>query len=267
MCKNNKIFQIFQTLLNAITHSSVASEFNNNHFGLLDIFSHKALSVLIKKHCPHFRQRIFDPLSTLQLFIGQAISPDKSLAGVVHQVNTLRSLHNQKPISVNTSAYAQARKRLPLSLLIDLFCQFTDKVQSQTPDHFRWRGRQITIVDGTTFTMADTLLNRGEWEKHDNNKSGKSNFPMLKLVGVFDLFTGIIQDFVIAPMKGQGTGEASLFLNLLQKKSGQQVVMADSLYANYCLMARLLSKKIDFVLSSFGARKKDFRQGIRLGAP
>jgi putative transposase len=265
MCSNNKVFKAFQFLLDAlISHGSCDESSQGESINLLDIFGQKPLALLIKKHCPDFRKRVFDPLLTLFLFIGQALCPDNSLAEVVHQINTLRGLYGEKPISPSTSAYAQARKRLPLDLLKDIFIQLVSNILSNAPDYLCWRGKKVTVIDGTTFTMADTRPNNKEWEKH-GNYNGKSNFPMLRVVGVFDLFTGVLKDFIVAPLKGKGTGEASLALTLSPHFSPEEVIMADSLYANYFVMADLQSKGVNFVLNSFGSRKTDFRQGIKLG--
>jgi hypothetical protein len=57
--------------------------------------------------------RIFSPLVTLWVFLGQVLSPDHSCRAAVARLVAHRVACGQDPCSAATGAYCRARKRLP----------------------------------------------------------------------------------------------------------------------------------------------------------
>src|SRR3954452_25021365 len=57
--------------------------------------------------------RIFSPLVTLWVFLGQVLSADQSCRAAVARLLAHRLAEGQGPCSAQTGAYCQARKRLP----------------------------------------------------------------------------------------------------------------------------------------------------------
>src|SRR3954469_10371490 len=57
--------------------------------------------------------RIFSPLVTLWVFLGQVLSPDHSCRAAVARLVAHRVARRQKPCSARTGAYCRARQRLP----------------------------------------------------------------------------------------------------------------------------------------------------------
>src|SRR5437016_1905013 len=57
--------------------------------------------------------RIFSPLVTLWVFLGQVLSADHSCRAAVARLIAHRVASGQSPCSARTGAYCQARKRLP----------------------------------------------------------------------------------------------------------------------------------------------------------
>ena len=57
--------------------------------------------------------RIFSPLVTLWVFLGQVLSADHSCRAAVARLIAHRVAQGQEPCSAQTGAYCQARKRLP----------------------------------------------------------------------------------------------------------------------------------------------------------
>jgi hypothetical protein len=60
--------------------------------------------------------RVFSPLVTLWVFLGQVLSADHSCRAAVARLLAHRRAQGQRPCSAETGAYCQARKRLPESL-------------------------------------------------------------------------------------------------------------------------------------------------------
>src|SRR5436853_7522574 len=57
--------------------------------------------------------RVFSPLVTLWVFLGQVLSADHSCRAAVARLITHRLAQGQRPCSAQTGAYCQARQRLP----------------------------------------------------------------------------------------------------------------------------------------------------------
>lgn len=70
----------------------------------------------------------------------------------------------------------------------------------------------------------------------------------------------------MGPYKGKGTGEYGLFRELQDCFVEDDVMLADSYYCSYFLIADLLARGVDAVFEQHGARRTDFRTGERLGA-
>src|SRR5262245_23333669 len=60
-----------------------------------------------------WNDRIYTPLVTLWVFLGQVLSADHSCRAAVARLIAHRVSHGQRTCSSETGAYCQARKRLP----------------------------------------------------------------------------------------------------------------------------------------------------------
>src|SRR5262245_21616003 len=64
--------------------------------------------------------RIFSPLVTLGVFLGQVLSADHSCRAAVARLLAHRVARGQSPCSAETGAYCQARQRLPEAFFADV---------------------------------------------------------------------------------------------------------------------------------------------------
>ena len=112
--------------------------------------------------------------------------------------------------------------------------------------------------------MPDTAENQAQFPQHDQQESG-AGFPIARLVGVISLANGALLDLAMGPYKGKGTGEYGLFRELLECFVEGDVMVADSYYSSYFLIAALLARGVDFVFEQHGARNTDFRAAEKLG--
>src|SRR5215212_5257577 len=64
--------------------------------------------------------RIYSPLVTLWVFLGQVLSADHSCRAAVARLLAHRVARGQSPCSARTGAYCQARQRLPESFFADV---------------------------------------------------------------------------------------------------------------------------------------------------
>jgi hypothetical protein len=67
-----------------------------------------------------WRERIYSPLVTLWVFLGQVLSADSCCRAAVARLLAHRLAQGQSPCSSETGAYCQARKRLPEQLFSEV---------------------------------------------------------------------------------------------------------------------------------------------------
>jgi hypothetical protein len=140
-------------------------------------------------------------------------------------------------------------------------------IDQQVVDKWRWQGRRVRIVDGTTVTLPDTPANQQRYPQIRNQKPGLG-YPICQLVGITCLSSGALLDAAMCRIGGKGHDEHSLLRQLLKTLKNNDIVLADAFYASYFLIAELQKRGIDVVFEQHGSRKRstDFRRGKKLGS-
>src|SRR5579884_1228606 len=127
-----------------------------------------------------FRHRLFPPLVTLWVFLSQVLDPDHSCRAAVARFLAWRAARGLAPCSADTSAYCKARRRLPEGVLARLARATGRQAQDQAPPAWRWNGRAVKVVDGSTVSMPDTPANRQAFPHSRSQKPGLG-FPIARL--------------------------------------------------------------------------------------
>jgi hypothetical protein len=78
-----------------------------------DVLSESAVAQALKALNVVWLDRVYSPLVTMWVFLGQALSQDHSCRAAVARLIAHRVSRGQRPCSAETGAYCQARKRLP----------------------------------------------------------------------------------------------------------------------------------------------------------
>jgi hypothetical protein len=214
---------------------------------------------------PEYRERKFPPTVTLAMFLGQVLRADGSCQNAVNEAIVNQLLQGVAAVSANTGGYCQARERLPIDLVRELARQTGVMMNQHTPQGWRWRGRHVKLTDGTTTLMPDTAENQAQFPQHGSQEKG-AGFPIARLVCVMSLANGAVLDVAMGPYQGKGTGEYGLFRELLGCFARGDVMLADSYYCSYFLIAALQARGVDVLFEQHGARHTDFRTGEKLGA-
>src|SRR5262249_34350255 len=81
-----------------------------------DVLSEDIVSRALTAFKLVWRDRIYSPLVTLWVFLGQVLSADSCCRAAVARLLAHRLSQGQSPCSPQTGAYCQARKRLPQQL-------------------------------------------------------------------------------------------------------------------------------------------------------
>src|SRR6516162_8430127 len=210
--------------------------------------------------------RIFSPLITLWVFLGQVLSADHSCRAAVARLLAHRLARGQRPCSPQTGAYCQARKRLPERFFADVACSVGRSLDDRAERRWLWQGRRVYLFDGTTVTMPDTPENQAAYPQVYNQKPGLG-FPIARLGALISLACGAVVNLGFCRYAGKGQGEVSLLRRLWDVLRPGDVVLADRLTANWATIAMLQGRGIELVSRLNKAhRKADFRRGRRLGA-
>lgn len=211
-----------------------------------------------------YRDRTYPPITTLWVFLSQVLSPDQCCRNAVARLLAFRVARGLAPCSSKTGSYCTARQKLPEALVAELTRQTGREVTQQVPDAWRFHGRAVKVVDGSTVSMPDTPLNEAAFGK-PSNQSGRCGFPVARIVGLLCLATGAALELAIGPYRGKRSGEVSLFRQLQPALETGDILLGDRLFCTYCDIARLAARGVDVVLGLHAHRLSDFRRGKRLG--
>lgn len=211
-----------------------------------------------------FRERIYSPAITLWVFLAQVLSADHSCREAVSKLNFWRAARGLAPCNPQTNSYCEARERLPEALIRDLVRVTGQELAEEAADDWHWLGRNVSVVDGSTVTMADTPENQQEYPQQSGQAEG-AGFPIARIVVVFSLAVASVIDMAIGKYRGKQTGENNLFRSLLDSFAPREVVLADRYYASFWDFALLEQRQIDLVARAHQLRKIDFRKGLKLG--
>jgi hypothetical protein len=208
--------------------------------------------------------RIFSPLVTLWVFLGQVLSADHSCRAAVARLIAHRLAQGQKPCSSQTGAYCQARKRLPEKFFSDVARLVGRNLDARVDRRWLWKGRRVCLFDGTTVSMPDTPENRAEYPLAYNQVPGTS-FAIARLGALISLSCGAILELGVCRYAGKGQGEVSLLRRLWDALRPGDVLLGDRLMSGWVGMLLLKQRGVDTVSRLSAHRKADFRKGKRLG--
>lgn len=210
---------------------------------------------------PNSRERIFSVPVTFWAFLSQILSPNSSCREAVRKVGALLHLEHSRQMDQDTSAYCQARLRLPLELLKTIGLRIANGLENMSSLAGLWQGRVVKIADGTTLSMPDTGANQKRWPQPNSQKAG-CGFPMIRLVGLFSLASGGLLQTLTDTFF---SNENKLFERLFKFLDPGDVVLTDRNFCSYGNISALLNKKVDVVMRMHQSRPADFRKGKALG--
>lgn len=239
----------------------------NDAFRFFDLLTSPDLFDALEGSLPEHRERLFPPTETLSMFMAQALKPDRSCQGIVDDVAVKRLLHGLPLCSTRTGAYCKARQRLPLDMVAGMATTTGRLIAGKVPDKWRWFGRRVRLVDGTTVTLPDTPANQATYPQQSGQKPGLG-FPICRIVGITCLASGALLNAVMGHFKGKGASEQTLLRSLLDTLETGDLLLGDAFYATYFLLAELRLRGVDAVFEQHGSRKRstDFRCGKSLGS-
>jgi hypothetical protein len=233
----------------------------NSADGFSLLMNQSCIKSIIEQSMPDHRERIFTPTFTLHVFNKQVMGFNKSCRGALMEVLPEYLIRTRSSFSTNTGAYCKARQRLPESFISDMTKASGEYLQNITSKPFKWKNREVKIVDGTTASMPDTFENQ---EQYPQNPAQKKNlgFPITRLTAIISLSSGAVLNIAIGDYF---SSEHGLLRGMLDQLSEGDILLGDRYYCSYFLLADLQKLNIDAVFKINANRKIDFRKGQCLG--
>jgi hypothetical protein len=161
-------------------------------------------------------------------------------------------------VSQNTSAYSQARKRLPLEIISEVSEQICNRLGQMSPAIIE--GQRIFILDGTTITLPPTKALQKAFPPA-SNQFGTSVWPIARLMIANEMESGCALLPQIDPMYGENNvSEAVQAHQIVKKLPAKSIVMADSGFGIYSVAHHSALADHDFLFRLTHARFKSLRK-------
>ena len=90
-----------------------------------------------------------------------------------------------------------------------------------------------------------------------------SPYPIARLVALISLATGTVIDYRMAAYQGKGTGETSLFSQMLNTLVAGDFLLGDRYYCTFAIIALMQAKGIPVLFPLHANKKADFKLGAK----
>lgn len=209
---------------------------------------------------PNSRSRIFNLGLTLQCFLWQVLKPQTACREVVRQVQALFRLLGRGHVDEGTSAYCQARQRLPRERIERLLAVSTQEADRRAGRGGQLNGRPVKVVDASSAQAPDTKANQKRYPQSAEQKPG-CGFPVIKFLLLFSLNSGAVLNVVLGNLHQH---ELRLLRQLQEELRSGDILLGDRAYGEYTTLATWPGRGIDVVARLHQKRKVDFRRAQRL---
>ncbi len=229
-----------------------------------DILSTESIEKALTAMQVGWVDRIYTPLVTLCVFLGQVLSADHSCRAAVARLIAYRVARKERACSAETGAYCQARKRLPEEFFSQIARQTGQQLDTNVKLAWLWKNRSVYVFDGATVSMPDTLENQQAYPQPPQQKPGLG-FPLMRIAVIFSLACGAVLDVGLCRYAGKGQSELALLRQMWSIFKPGSIMLADRLMCAWTELVMLKQRHVDSVCRFTSHRKADFRRGQRLG--
>jgi len=186
------------------------------------------------------RVRKYHTWPLFQIFLNQVSSrmscSESIMWGISRRLLPLKT-------SPKTSAYSNAKSRLPEKPIFELMTSVGTEVESHTHKNHKVFGRNVKVIDGTSVQLPDTESNQSAYPQPNGQKPGCGQ-PHMKLCALMGLGTGAIIDCVADAYR---VHERTMFRKLWRSLDEGDIVLGDRGFGSYAEVAMLLNMGVDFV--------------------
>ena len=209
---------------------------------------------------------VYSPAVVMWAMLSQMLftAEQRACRATVARVAAYYALQGREVSATNTGAYCRARAKVTERVVQRLAQDVARDCEARLPEDWLWKGRTVRLVDGTTISLPDTPENQAEYPQPTTQARG-IGFPILRVVALTSLVTGMVTAAACGPYAGKETGETALLRSLFAALQRGDVLLADRYYAGWFLLALLQELGVDFVVRLHQHREADFCGGRRLG--
>ena len=206
------------------------------------------------------RRRVFFLSRVFWCFVWQVLQPRTSCRAVVRQVQAFCETE-QRRFDESTSAYCQARARLPVGCLQQALSDSATAADRLSLQGVADWTRPIKVVDASSVRLPDTAANRKCYPYPSGQRPG-CGFPVMQLCGLYSLASGAILKTVQSPWSAS---EVRLFKDLWAELQAGDILMGDRPFGAYLLLALLPLRGVDVVTRLHQGRRFKRRDAKRIG--
>jgi hypothetical protein len=229
-----------------------------------DVLSEGTVTQALKALSVVWLDRVYSPLVTLWVFLGQVLNQDHSCRAAVARLIAYRVSRGQRPCSAETGAYCQARKRLPEGFFAAVARKTGQALDGNAKERWLWKGRRVLAYDGSTVSMPDTAENQQAYPQPPQQEPGLG-FPLARIAAFFSLSCGAVLDLAICSNAGKGHSELGMLRKLWDLLRPGDIMLADRYMCAWHEIFLLKQRGIDSVTRLHHCRRSDFRRGKRVG--
>ena len=213
-----------------------------------------------QKPAPKFYQRIFSLSVTLWYLIYQRLNSEMTLASVVINLRAGGADRlgrrgdaklSAKIRSTQTSAYNQARQRMPLELLQAALthlgatlCKRTGVTKSGVSSKPGAERRQRQLLDGSTLSVLATPELAAAFPPA-SNQNGKTDWCLMRIMVGFCVRTGVVLSAVAGAVQ---RSEQSLAWELMEKAASFVIWIGDRNFGVWSIVAQAVRYQQDVVV-------------------
>jgi hypothetical protein len=217
-----------------------------------------------RAHGKPWRERLLGPVQTVHLFVLQVLHLNMAISGLRHLVK----------FNFAESSYCAARKRLPLAALQALLVSSSKAMREAVYAKAHagvgtkggtkggenvcgalWRGLRAFLVDGSSTITPDNRALAKAFGYPSGQKKG-CGFPVAKLLGLFDAFTGMMVQMLTGPLFTHDMGMVSGVHELL---GNGDLLVADRGLCSFGHVALLVMAEVKALFRMHQRQIVDFR--------
>src|SRR5215471_12969239 len=121
----------------------------NTGLPFADVLTEPSIQDVLNEQGVQYRDRLFNPVTTIWGFLGQVLSEDHSCRDAVSRIIAHRAASGVRVCSPNTASYCNARSRLLTGVLSTLARRTAQQLQASAADEWKWNGRDVFVGDGS----------------------------------------------------------------------------------------------------------------------
>jgi len=187
---------------------------------------------------------LFSKQNTFWAFFSQVLDADGGCQEVVRKLQAFCAMQAKPLPSSSTSAYCQARQRLDMESLNEIFLHTAQQGQV-TGETGRLNGRRVIVVDGTGLSMPDTTENQQAWPQLSTQTPG-CGFPQARLCACFCLHSGLALSYRLGNKK---SSELPMLRDQWGTFRAGDIFLGDKGFCSYYDVACFKDQGIDSVIT------------------